>query len=481
MALGIGYGLPFIAQHGTNPYKTQWSSAREGAKGAGATVEDENAGVGSCLVARGQEVYTDGLPFTPSLLIVPQFYKEGNLYQDVPPFVAEDTTMRFTVTRATTATRVNSSGLIESVASGVPRIDWQGQSCPALLVEASGQNLVPSGTTFNSETGVQYSGIIDSPAVNISGTLITKNEASGTIRYGNQTCSTSALASGTTYVISRFFKYNGVDFTTTMEFNNSLQWGGISWSQSITLSAASGVTLGTSTNCTGSIDNFGNGWYRVSARITTGATISGGTPVSYLMRLPAALSTGQGFLTACPQLETGAVATTYIPTTTAAVTRNADQISASGALVSGLIGQTEGTLYAEVDVKQLVGAVAKTFVDIGIASNRIFIGFTSLASNTIRLQIDTSDGSARADIRSAVSSAGILKIAAAYKSADCALYVNGVSGTVTNNNSFTFSALNAISLGKTLSDTAFLNDRIRAAALYTTRLSNDQLAELTRL
>jgi hypothetical protein len=27
----------------------------------------------------------------------------------------------------------------------------------------------------------------------------------------------------------------------------------------------------------------------------------------------------------------------------------------------------------------------------------------------------------------------------------------------------------------------FLNDRIRAAALYTTRLSNDQLAELTRL
>ena len=126
MALGIGYGLPFVAQHGANPYKTQWAAAREGAKGAGASVEDENAGTGSCLVARGQDVYTDGLPFTPSLLIVPQFYKEGNLYQDVPPFVAEDSTMRFTVSRNTTATRVNSSGLIESVASGVPRIDWLG-------------------------------------------------------------------------------------------------------------------------------------------------------------------------------------------------------------------------------------------------------------------------------------------------------------------------------------------------------------------
>ncbi len=91
-------------------------------------------------MARGQEAYTDGLPATPSLLIVPQFYKAGNLYQDVPPFVAEDSTMRFAVSRNTTATRVNSSGLIESVASGVPRIDWLGQSCPALLVEPSAQN-----------------------------------------------------------------------------------------------------------------------------------------------------------------------------------------------------------------------------------------------------------------------------------------------------------------------------------------------------
>ena len=140
MALGIGYGLPFVAQHGTNPYKTQWAAAREGAKGAGASVEDENAGIGSCLVSRGQDVYTDGLPSTPSLLIVPQFYKDGNLYQDVPPFVAEDSTMRFTVSRNTTATRVNSSGLIASVASGVPRIDWLGQSCPGLLVEPSAQN-----------------------------------------------------------------------------------------------------------------------------------------------------------------------------------------------------------------------------------------------------------------------------------------------------------------------------------------------------
>lgn len=131
-----GYAIPNATILGNNgAYKSEFYKALEGAKAAGATVEEA-----PCLLARGVEAYNDGLPFTPSLLIVPQFYKDGNLYQDVPPFVAEDSTMRFTVSRNTTATRVNSSGLIESVASGVPRIDWLGQSCPALLVEPAATN-----------------------------------------------------------------------------------------------------------------------------------------------------------------------------------------------------------------------------------------------------------------------------------------------------------------------------------------------------
>ena len=165
----------------------------------------------------------------------------------------------FSVSRNTTATRVNSSGLIESVASGVPRIDWLGQSCPALLVEASGQNLVPNGIGFNSATGVQTSSVTDSPAAAISGTLCTKNEASGSIRYGSQTFSASALASGTTYSVSRFFKYNGVAFNTSLEASSATQWGNVAWKQVVVLSAASGVTLGASTSCTGSVENFGNG------------------------------------------------------------------------------------------------------------------------------------------------------------------------------------------------------------------------------
>ena len=482
MALGIGYGLPFAAtKSGGGQYKSLWNTARTGAKASGATVEDESADSSSCLVTRGADVYNDVLPTTPSLLIVPQFYKSANLYQDIPAYSDDSTTMRFTVTRATTATRVNSSGLIESVASGVPRIDWLGQSCPALLVEASGQNLVPNGVGFNTQTGVQTSGVTDSPAISISGTLCTKNEASGNTRYVSQVFSNSALASGTTYSVSRFFKYNGDGFNTSLEANQTTQWGGTAWKQVVVLSAASGVTLGTSTACTGSVENFGNGWYRVNVRVTTGATIGGTATVNVLSELPSALSTGQGFLAACPQLEASSIATTYIPTTTGSATRNADAITASGALVSGLIGQTEGTIYAEVDVRAFSSSLARRIVNLRVDGNNLF----SLEMTTAGTQFDfaATSGGVSVVLSASGITTGIYKIAIGYNStaSGTALYVNG---TLRDTKTIAIPNLSAAVFGLGVrgdgSAGSQLNDRIRAVALYTTRLTDSQLEQLTK-
>jgi hypothetical protein len=137
-------------------------------------------------------------------------------------------------------------------------------------------------------------------------------------------------------------------------------------------------------------------------------------------------------------------------------------------------------LFAEVNLTTLQGAVARTFIDIGSSSNRVFVGFTSLASNTIRLQIDNTGG-IRVDFRAVVSSTGTIKVAAAYKDGDCALYVNGVAGTLVTNNSISFATISNLFLGQTLSSTAILNDGINQALLFKTRLANSQLQELTTL
>jgi hypothetical protein len=481
MALGIGYGLPFVAQHGTNPYKTQWAAALEGAKGAGATVEDENAGTGSCLVARGQEAYTDGLPATPSLLIVPQFYKAGNLYQDVPPFVAEDSTMRFAVSRNTTATRVNSSGLIESVASGVPRIDWLGQSCPGLLVEASGQNLCLQSEDFtttwtptNTTVSGNVTGTTD-PAGNNTADQIFETAVSG-IHFLAQTM---AIVSGTTYAGSVFLKkaagspdWMQVAFSTT----------GLAGFANFNLT--SGTVGLTGAGCTGRIDNYGNGWYRCTLIQTATASGTSGGPIIVFTNNTNPITrfvnytgnTATSIYAWGAQLEAGSIATTYIPTTAAAVSRAADVISASGALVSGLIGQTEGTIYIEFNMQTL--GVEGYAIRLVAASFDNSVHIRRSTANLVTLELRSAASSVFSQTFSAT---GFVKAAIAYKSGDIAAFVNGTQAGSTSTSAFTFGAsFTSVNLG-TFGTAAFLNDRIRAAALYTTRLSNDQLAELTRL
>jgi hypothetical protein len=431
---------------------------------------------------------------TPSLILVPARFKTGKLYTPVATTsggLVLGASGDFNVTRATTATRVNASGLIESVASGIPRLDYPlGGGCPALLVEPSAINLVPNGLGYNAVAGVLYdTTITDSPAIGINSTRITKSVGVGNLRYTNQDCSNSVLSGNTSYIISRFFKYDGVDFQTTMEANSAAQFGGVGWIQRINI-ASTGVTLGVSTACTGGIENYGNGWYRVSARITTGASPSG-SPVQYLMALPAALSAGQGMLTALPQLEVGSVATSYIPTTTAAVTRNADVINLSGA-VSGCVGQTEGTIYCEfaffgqpvvrsgpVYLRQASGRGLS--INSAVGEGIVFIsrnngGETSLTVVSGALQIGT-----------------FYKVAIAYDAAGTAAggsqasgvvaYVNGVQTAIG-----TFRVPDAAGLtefrmygANAGTDAEAFNGRIRSDALYSTRLTDSQLAALTTL
>jgi hypothetical protein len=181
-------------------------------------------------------------------------------------------------------------------------------------------------------------------------------------------------------------------------------------------------------------------------------------------------------------MEAGSIATSYIPTTTAAVTRNADVVSLSGA-VSGCIGQTEGTIYAEVDMRNAISRVASILQLRQDGNNQITVGITSAfgGTNTIAARAQQA-GSFVIGFHQQNNAAGIYKIAFAYKSTDCKLYINGTDTgvTIATNNAFTAFSFNEIQLGMSNSANQF-NDRIRAAALYTTRLTNAELAALTTL
>jgi hypothetical protein len=459
-------------------YKSEFYKALEGAKAAGATVEDA-----PCLLARGVNAYNAGLPSTPSLLIVPQFYKAGNLYQDVPPFVAEDSTMRFTVSRNTTATRVNSSGLIESVASGVPRIDWLGQSCPALLVEPASTNFAPNANLMNvldtptASGGVTFTtGSTDFLAPDGSSGSINKyvgGTASGATqntRYAGTAISVTAAGQHT---FSLFVKAGATNPLNFCALSLGLYSGGSGTATSyFSLASGTAITAGAS------IQDYGNGWYRlISAPYTIASGDLQGTVSFNLAASSGSISfaaSGALGLTAYTwgaQVEAGSIATTYIPTTSGTVSRSADVISASGALVSGLIGQTEGTMYFEVsDIK---GVITGTGNPALMIRNSAFTNWIGLTSNIIAAPFRITVRSTTTTLINYTSAISEGKVAIAYSANGAVVYVNGseVASTATNPNL----TLNIVAMEQ------YMPFKVESLALYTTRLTDAQLAELTRL
>jgi hypothetical protein len=192
---------------------------------------------------------------------------------------------------------------------------------------------------------------------------------------------------------------------------------------------------------------------------------------------------GLGIAFAAPQVELGAIPTSFIPTTAAAVTRNADNISLSGA-VSGCIGQTEGTIYAEVDMRAL--SVARSIFSVSLNSNTTdFANIQINSSNRILARIRSNTGTSQ-DVTASSTVTGTTKIAMAYDSSGSVLVVNGtIIGTNASGIASWSSGVNFVHIGNGpsaasgSSQGAFFNDRIRAAALYTTRLTDAELQALT--
>ena len=377
----------------------------------------------------------------------------------------------------------------------MPRIDWLGQSCPALLVEASASNgiLNSTDTTTNWTCWSGFtSGVIDvlgvsgvNLQVNTSGSNIGAGTGNGNIARTNNNV---ALASGSTYTLSFFIKKTGAHtiggYYASITGAASGDLGG-GFNVSGSFSSGSIYNTAGTTNRIRRVEQWGTDVYRCSETFTMTASgtlttfrlapVSGVTLASL-----AAVGTELGF--AAPQIELSSVPTTFIPTTTAAASRAADSISASGALVSGLIGQTEGTIYAEVDLRSLPSVGIILSINTGNATDRIELYTTSNGKvNFDRLATAESGSTPGAASNSTYSVNSILKIAIGYKSGDTIMYINGVAETSQQTATFTFATIFRVNIGSGRLSTSSFNNRIRSAALYTTRLSNDQLAELTRL
>jgi hypothetical protein len=150
------------------------------------------------------------------------------------------------------------------------------------------------------------------------------------------------IAINTPNTVSCFFKKGTADFTNISVFDGVN--GDRYWFNLTTGAIASTVKIGSGfPSLNAKIDNYGNGWYRCSMSFTTLSVAS----ISLFMTFTDAdsslnLTNGKTGYIWGAQFESGSIATSYIPTTTAASTRNADVATITGSNFTSFWNSVQG-------------------------------------------------------------------------------------------------------------------------------------------
>ena len=410
---------------------------------------------------------------SPSIALIPSGYKANKIYSVLPTDGSAD----LTSSRASGATRVNKNGLIEDVATGVPRLDYTNGGCPELLLEPQSTNEITYSEDFTdaswskSDTTITANAIL-SPDGSVNASLI--DITSGT---SDQRISTAINMSGT-YSFSVFAKANASHWISLRIGSTANIWFDLQ-------NGVVGSSTITTTFIDASIEDYGNGWYRCT--LIYSATGTGVTARIYPADgdLDITHTSGSVYIWGA-QLEALSYPTSYIRNSgnTAGVTRIADAVTGATGLGS-VINSSEGVLYFEGSGLQDIpsGNLYLSICD-GSNSNSIFFRLSTTGALIAYNSGLTSPNNIIAQL-----SAGSIDLESNFKlsirwgstSDDFQLFVNG--SKVTQQVGFVFSSLSGMNelIFSLFDGSGNFYGRIRELKVYDTALTDAELTTLTTL
>lgn len=361
--------------------------------------------------------------------------------------------------------------------ANIPRLDYTGGGCPKLLLEPTRTNSVIYSEMFDNSAWTKS-------LTDVSGNMIVSPDGyqSADLLIPNTTLSSShrvergggSVTTPNIYTGSVFVKYGGYDYVN-IELTNYL-------AASFTYRFSTGVI----SNATGAglvagspkAENYGNGWIRLSLSSTLPS--GNGTAVvriNFRNNSNSANFAGDGVSGVYAwgyQLELGSNPTSYIPTWNASVTRNLDICVKNS--ISSLIGQTEGTFFADITITNT--SQNRSIFAIDINSTTDFITGIINSPNTIVFNI-RKDSVFTTLVTSSSITLGRHKLAFAYKSGEYALYIDGVQIGLSTSTQYPSGTLSQLIISNTAYGQLF--DGFNQAILFKTRLSNSDLATLTTI
>ena len=369
------------------------------------------------------------------------------------------------VVRAGVATFLGDNGFIQSATANTQRIDWSTGTSGLLIEESRAnvyayssdytqatwnltQNITIGSTTVLSPDGVNYTQKIQETAANGVHRLVPTN--------------TPSVVSGTAYTLSFFAKAAERNYVEVIETS----YTGV-------VAARFDLVNGTVSNLNplyvnASIVLYPNGCYRCIVTMTAQST---GNP-GFMNRIQIynGASSYQGvagygiYLWGC-QFETGAFATSYIPTEATTVTRNADVATMTGTNFSDWYNASEGTIgilasvpaYSTSSVVQAVQA--SIFKDL---LNYIRLrGYSNGSGNFLWDSTITTAGASVVDFPefTTTSPNTLVQQLLSYKLNNCANAVNGTTVNVDTSSAIplTLDTLYIGSLGGTVTGAQHIN------------------------
>ena len=362
----------------------------------------------------------------------------------------------FVTSRASTATRVNKAGLLETVASGIPRVDYLGNTKGAYLLEPQSTNLVTYSEDFSqsiwqkNSTGSASAPIITSnfaisPTGNTNATRVQFNISGSTSSDKSSLEHLFQLDGSSSYTLSFYIKSNtgvnqNLSFFTNSNYGNRI----------------------TTTNK----------WIRVVQTFSSNSAFNRGFGL---------VSSGDvqqtvDVLIFGAQIEQKSYATSYIKTSGSQITRLAEY--ASQTVPDGVINSSEGVLYWCGKSLANDGLNRRISLSDGSGSNRIVISFSS--SNNIQIFIVVA-GVAEFVPSFVTDITQTMKIALSFALNKLQFWVNGALISEDLSSSiFTENTLNTLNFADGTGSLPFYS-KTKDLRVYNTVLTDAELAKLTKI
>jgi hypothetical protein len=392
--------------------------------------------------------------------------------------------------RASTGTFIGSNGLIQSAATNVARYNYNPLNLalsPKLLLEPAATNLLTYSEQFDNAVWVKGNSTITANAITApDGTLTADKHVEDTNSGAHYIVYPFNAVSGNTYIAS-FYMKGGEKAEAIIGFDISFGFSGYQYGKYNFTTKAVAAYLGSPTV---SMISVGNGWYRCF--VTATATGTGNAQISVqLFNGTTNVYTGDGtsgiYLWGA-QLEVGTTATSYIPTTSAQVTRSADVSSSSAATrpadnavitgtnFSSWYRQDEGTIFAKANTtSELNSAKSVIGFDDTTALNRLYLSKKYDLNSIFELGI-YANNIGQTFLLQLVTVELLNSFSFSYKVNDIAFVAN--SSSVSTDTSAIIPNVNRLVIGNLVGGSP-LSGHIAKIAYYPKRLSNTELQGLT--